>query len=125
MTHKPLVLVIEDEPSVADALNIVLSDNGYDVTVAQTAREGLDHFREQPFDVTITDLRLPDLSGFEVITKILEKQPQSLIIVITAHFTPEVLVESIRRGAVHVLAKPFISSDLLSLLETALSVRQS
>lgn len=122
MTHKPLVLVIEDEPSVADALNIVLSDNGYDVTVAQTACEGLDHFREQPFDVTITDLRLPDLSGFDVITRILEQKPQSLIIVITAHFTPEVLVESIRRGAVHVLAKPFISTDILTLLETALSV---
>ena len=123
MTYKPQVLVIEDEPCVADALSIVLSDNGYDVTVARTGFDGLDKSDRQNFDVTITDLRLPDMSGFDVITNILEQQPNSIIIVITAHFTPDVVVESIKRGAVDVLAKPFVPSAILTLLRKALSVR--
>ena len=117
MIHKPQILLIEDEPSVADALSMVLSDNGYDVSVALTGCEGLDKAGRQDFEATITDLRLPDISGFEVITQILEKQPNNRIIVITAHFTPEVVVESVRRGAFHVLAKPFVPSDILTLLE--------
>ena len=125
MTVKPQVLVIEDEPCVGDALSIVLSDNGYDVTVARNGCDGLDQARTKLFDITITDLRLPDMSGFDVITRILENQPKSLIIVITAHFTTAVVVESIRRGAVDVLAKPFVPAAILALLHTALSARHS
>lgn len=123
MTDKPRVLLIEDEPCVADALSMVLSDKGYDVTVARTGCDGLDKAAGQIFDVTITDLRLPDMSGFDVITNILEIQPNSIIIVITAHYAPEVVIESIKRGAVDVLAKPFLPSDILTLLERALSIR--
>ena len=119
MTYKPQVLVIEDEPSVADALGMVLSDSGYDVTHAYTGCDGVDKACGHAFDATITDLRLPDISGFEVITNILAQQPGSLIIVMTAHFTQDVVVESLRRGAVHVLAKPFVPSDILVALKRA------
>lgn len=119
MTYKPQVLVIEDEPSVADALGMVLSDSGYDVTHAYTGCDGVDKARGYAFDATITDLRLPDISGFEVITNILQQQPGSLIIVMTAHFTQDVVVESLRRGAVQVLAKPFVPSDILAALKRA------
>ena len=125
MTDKLQVLVIEDEPCVADALSIVLSDNGYNVTVARTGFDGLDKSGRQNFDVTITDLRLPDMSGFDVITNILEQQPNRIIIVITAHFTPDVVVQSIKRGAVEVLAKPFVPSAILTLLRRALASRTS
>ena len=120
-TIRQRVLVVEDEPSVADALKIVLSDNCYEVAVALTGQEGLDKATRQKFDVTITDLRLPDMSGLEVITTMRERYPNTLVIVITAHYTPEVAAESIRRGAVAVLAKPFNPSDILNLLHRALS----
>ena len=123
MTDKPQVLLIEDEPCVADALSMVLTDKGYDVTVARTGCDGLDKAGGQLFDVTITDLRLPDMPGFEVITNILKLQPDNLIIVITAHYAPDVVIESIKRGAVDVLAKPFVPSDILNLLQRVLSVR--
>jgi DNA-binding NtrC family response regulator len=120
MADKVSILVIDDEPIVADALMVVLGDSGYEVTVAMTARDGLDKISEQHFDITITDLRLPDMSGLEVLSIIREKQLCSLIILITAHATPEVMAEAIRRGAVDVLSKPFFPSDVLGLLENAL-----
>ena len=117
MTDKRQVLLIEDEPSIADALSLVLSDNGYDVTVALTGCDGLEQAGGKIFYATITDLRLPDMSGFDVITNILKTQPNNRIVVITAHYTPEVVIEAIKRGAIDVLAKPFVPSDILNLLK--------
>lgn len=121
MTERLRILVVEDEPSVADALGLVLSDSGYDVTIALTGRDGIEKAVAQCFDVAITDLRLPDISGFEVMTNILQNQPDSLIIAITAHYTADVVAESVRRGAVEVLAKPFVPSDILALLQSVLT----
>lgn len=123
MEKKLTVLVIDDEPSVADALMLVLSDSGYDVAVAMTGRDGLDKVSRQRFDVTITDLRLPDMSGMDVLSAIRDQDPCSLIIIITAHCSPEIVAESVKRGAVDVLSKPFFPSDLLALLEKALTSR--
>ena len=123
MTDKVAVLVIDDEPIVADALMLVLSDSGYEVTVAMTGRDGLDKISERRFDITITDLRLPDISGLDVLSSIREMDPCGLIILITAHASPEVVAEAARRGAVDVLSKPFFPSDVLGLLEKALTSR--
>jgi two-component system phosphate regulon sensor histidine kinase PhoR len=124
MEEKITVLVIDDEPIVADALMMVLSDNGYEVVIAMNGHDGLDKIGNQRFDVTITDLRLPDMSGMDVLSNIREKDPCSLVIVITAHSTPEIIAESVRRGAVDVLSKPFFPSDLLGLLNKTLINRK-
>jgi DNA-binding NtrC family response regulator len=118
--EKFAVLVIDDEPIVGDALMLVLSDNGYEVAVARTGRDGLDKIRHRRFDVTITDLGLPDMEGLDVLVSIREKDPHSLVIVITAYNTPEVVDASRRLGAVEVLAKPFSPSDVLCLLSRTL-----
>lgn len=123
MEEKVSVLVIDDEPIVADALMVVLSDSGYEVAVAMTGRDGLAKIGKQRFDVTISDLRLPDMSGMEVLSAIRDQDPCSLIIIITAHSSPEIVAESVRRGAVDVLSKPFFPSDVLGLLNKALKSR--
>jgi DNA-binding NtrC family response regulator len=120
MVEKFTILVIDDEPIVGDALMTVLSDNGYDVAVARTGREGLDKTSKQRFDVTITDLRLSDMMGIDVLRSIREKDPCSLVIIITAYSTPEIVSESKRLGAIDVLAKPFSPSDVLGLLDRTL-----
>jgi DNA-binding NtrC family response regulator len=123
MADKVAILVIDDEPMVADALMVVLTDSGYEVTVAMTGRDGLDKISAQHFDVTITDLHLPDISGLDVLSSIRQMDPCGLIILITANITPEVVAEAARRGAVDVLSKPFCPSDVLDLLEKALTNR--
>ena len=120
MSEKFSILVIDDEPIVGDALMTVLSDNGYDVAVARTGREGLDKTSEQQFDVTITDLRLTDMLGTDVLRRIREKDPCSRVIIITAYSTPEIVSESKKLGAIDVLAKPFSPSDVLGLLKKTL-----
>jgi DNA-binding NtrC family response regulator len=107
------ILVIDDEPTVADALKIILSDEGYEVVVAATGRDGLEQACAGRFDVTITDLRLPDMTGHDVLGRILEGDPACAVIVITAHSSPEVVEESIRLGAVEVLPKPFFPHDVV------------
>lgn len=123
--EKKRVLVIDDEPSVAEALRLILNDHGYETVVAHTGREGLESAEGQRFDITITDLHLPDMSGLDVLSAVCQRNPKSLVIVITAHGSPEVTLEARRCGAVDVLTKPFLPSDILRLITTALSGARS
>src|SRR5215211_7610175 len=125
MTKKESILVIDDEPTVADALSLILSDNGYDVIVAFNGRDGLEKCNQRKFGITITDLRLPDISGLEVLNCIRGMNPDCLVLIITSHSTPEILAESLSLGAVDVLSKPFLPSDILELIDRALNTRRS
>ena len=119
------ILVIDDEPSVADALKIILDDNGYAAVVARTGRDGLEQATRHQFDVTITDLRLPDMSGLDVLSALRAKDSNHLVIIITAYGTSEAIIESMSRGAIKVLSKPFLPSDILRLIDVALKNRHS
>jgi DNA-binding NtrC family response regulator len=121
MTGKKLVLVIDDEPSVADALKLILSDSGYDVKVGKTGRDGVEELGNRRFDLVITDVRLPDMSGLDVLRHLRRSHPDVLAIIITAHYTPELAAESLSLGALAVLPKPFSPSDLLTVIKTAFS----
>lgn len=121
MSGKVGILVIDDEATVADALQIILGECGYDVTVALNGRDGLEKINSRHYDVTITDLRLPDMSGLDVLSHIREKIASCLVIVITAHSTPEIVAEMKCLGAYEVLSKPFFASDVLSLIASGLN----
>lgn len=124
MSCKPSILIIDDEPIVRDALRTVLSDCGYEVSLARTGREGINTANSRRFDYTITDFRLPDMTGLDVVRTILQKDPSSLILIITAFHTPEVVAESRRLGAIGVLPKPFFPSEVLDMLINAAATRQ-
>ena len=119
-TDRARILVIDDEPSVADALRIILEDDGYGVAVALTGLEGLDLARRQRFDVVISDVRLPDVSGLEVLDAVRKACPHSTVILITSHGTTKLLDEARACGAFDVLQKPFPPRDVLRLVSAAL-----
>lgn len=121
MAQKETVLVIDDEPSVADALKLILSDSGYDVVVAMTGGDAVEKLGNRLFDLVIIDVRLPDMSGLDVLRHLRRSHPGVLAIIITAHHTPELAAESLSLGAVAVLPKPFSPSDLLTMIKTAFS----
>ena len=121
MLQKRTVLVIDDEEYVADALRIVLNDSGYRATVALTGSAGLRECEHQVFDVTITDLRLPDIPGMDVLTGIRRRQPASVIIVISSYGTPEIVAQILDLGSTGFLAKPFCPSELIELIESLIS----
>ena len=114
------VLVIDDEPSVADALKMILEDEGFAVVVAATGREGLEQARRAAFGVTITDLRLPDMNGLEVIAFIRENCEGGAVILITSYSTPEICARALELGAAGVVSKPFLPSEIVCAVNTAL-----
>lgn len=110
------ILVVEDEPSVAGALRIILEDRGYLVRVAVNGREGIGLARAHLFDVMISDYRLPDITGTDLLKAVSKFNPESYTVLITAHSTPELVAEAHARGIHAMMTKPFAPSEILTLL---------
>lgn len=108
------VLVIDDEPSVTDALQMILEDQGFEVAVAATGWQGMERARRAEFDVIITDLRLPDADGLDLITAACEGGMARKIILITSYATDEVIAQALTRGAASVVLKPFPPAEIIS-----------
>ncbi len=112
------ILIIDDEPSVADAVRLILEDRGHRVLIAGSAGDGLALARRGGLRLVITDLRLPDFSGLEVLCALRAEQPLLPVIVITAHGTPALFAEASLAGAAAVLPKPFAPAEIISLVES-------
>jgi len=113
----PSLLIVDDEPlmrlSMMDALKAV----GYEVRSAASGQEGMDLLRKDPFDVVVTDLRLPGASGLELLQVCKQHAPRTEVIVITAHGSVETAVEAMKLGAYDYITKPFSMEELLLIVE--------
>lgn len=114
------ILVVDDEPSVGDALRLVLESNGYEVVLVTKGQDGIAQARNRRFGFSVVDLYLTDISGFELITDLLTLQPQIPILLITAHGSPQVCDEAKRLGAIGALAKPFSPAEILKVINSHL-----
>lgn len=120
----PQVLIIEDEPSVAKGLQMVLTENGYMVDLAKTGQSALDTFYKKDFDLLVADLRLPDIDGMEVIRKVKHARPDTEVVVITGYSTVPSAVEAMKLGACDYLSKPFSDDEFKSAVKGALGNRE-
>ena len=114
------VLIVDDEPSVGDALRIILEAKGYEVVLVHNGLEGIEQARRRRFRFIVVDLFLPDISGLQVIKDIHERQPAASIVFITGNPGPEVFAEARKLGAIAALAKPFPLAEILALISAAL-----
>jgi len=114
------ILIVDDEPSVGDALRLVLESSGYEVVLVTKGLEGIDQARTRRFGFSVVDLYLTDISGFQVISDLRNLQPHIPILLITAHGTPQVFDEAKRLGAVGALAKPFHPAEILKVIDSHL-----
>ena len=117
---KVRILIVDDEPSVGDALKLVLEAQGYEVVLVTKGMDGIDQARRRSFGFGVVDLFLTDISGFQVISDLRDLQPQIPILLITAHGSPQVFAEAKKLGAVGALAKPFPPSELLKVIASHL-----
>src|SRR5262245_34394525 len=115
------ILLIEDDRSTASALQKVLQDEGYAVTVAARGDAGLREASQRPCDLVITDLKLPGMSGMELIAQLHAAKPKLPIIMMTAHGTTETAIEAMKLGACEYLVKPFEADELLDLAASAVA----
>jgi CheY-like chemotaxis protein len=123
MESRGSILVVDDEPSVSQALKIILESEGYLAVVANTGQEGIEAVRQIPFGLIITDVYLPDMTGFELLDTVRRKGCQGPVMIITATNTPEILQEAQKRGVADILFKPFLPSELLQFVDRLLVVR--
>ncbi len=114
------ILVIDDEPSIRDALALVISGLGYEVAVAKNGSEAQDLLRGGPYDLIFTDLRLPDTTGIDLLPLIKSDTPNTEVIVMTAHGSLDIAIEAIKLGAFYYIEKPFTPHQVTALIERAL-----
>jgi DNA-binding NtrC family response regulator len=118
--EKVSILIVDDEPSVGDALKLVLESNGYDVVLVAKGSEAIEQARNRRFAFGIVDLYLPDICGFQVITNIHDHQPEVPLLLVSGHGTPHLFAKATKLGAIGGLAKPFSPDEILTLITTAL-----
>lgn len=116
----PHVLVIDDEESMRHGLRRGLTRAGFSCTTAATGRGGVERFVAGGFDAVLSDVRLPDLSGLDIVAILTEMDPSVPVVVMTGFGTMEVALEAMRRGAKDYVQKPFAVEDVARILERAI-----
>ncbi len=116
----PRILVMEDDLNVAKGLEMVLTEKGYDVNLADTGKLAMEAFEQKRFDLLVADLRLPDINGMEVIKKIKAQKPETEVIVITGYGTTATAVEAMKLGVHDFLPKPFTEDQIKAAIDEAL-----
>jgi nitrogen regulation protein NR(I) len=117
------ILLIEDDASIGAALQKVLREQGYEVDHASRGDDGLTQARTGGYDLVLTDLKMPGLSGLELIEQLHASKPRLPIIMMTAHGTTETAITATKLGACEYLTKPFEADELLD--RVAMAVRSS
>ncbi|HSB68457.1 MAG TPA: response regulator [Candidatus Methylomirabilis sp.] len=119
----PSVLVVDDNRDHAQALTRVFERAGYRVTTAADGQEALAIFTERPFDLVLTDLRMPRMNGLELLWGIRAMAPQIAVVIITAFGEWTTYVNAMDSGAADYLNKPFRREDILATARKALARR--
>ena len=114
------ILVVDDESSVTGSLDLILSDAGFEVLVAHSFAESITILKDTDVDLVITDLRLSDDSGIDLITHIKSKNLKTEVILMTAYGSVDIAIEAIKQGAYYYLEKPYARDRLFALVERAL-----
>ena len=120
----PKILVMEDDENVAKGLELVLSEEGYQVNLAGTGALAMQAFQEKKFDLLVADLRLPDINGMDIIRKIKQQKPKTEVIVITGYGTTATAVEAMKIGVHDFLPKPFTEDQIKRAITEALQSQE-
>jgi DNA-binding NtrC family response regulator len=121
---KSRILLVDDEPAIADWLRIVLEGEGYDVGVAGDSVSALGQMTEREFSLALVDLVLPDGDGLQLLQQLKSKDPSLEVIIMTGHSSIAKAVEATKQGAFYFVAKPFDSAEMLTLVSKALERRR-
>jgi DNA-binding NtrC family response regulator len=123
--HVGSILVIDDEAAIRESLEVLLTLEGYTITMAVDGEEGLRTLDRESFDLVLLDLALPGQSGMELLPQIKERQPLLPVIMITAYGTVDNVVEAVRAGAENFVQKPWDNEKLLADIRSAIARRKA
>ena len=121
----PNILVMEDDLNVAKGLEMILSEEGYQVNLAGTGALSMQASNENRYDLLVADLRLPDIDGMEIIKQVKNDTPETEVVVITGYGTAATAVEAMKIGVHDFLSKPFTDDQIKSAINEALITQES
>lgn len=122
--EKPLILIVEDEAKMRRLLELQLAEEGFRAQTAPDAEAGLKLINKEPFDLVVTDFRLPGMSGLEFLQAAKRTNANLPIIIMTAHGTVESAVEAMKVGASDYVLKPFSLAELMLVIRKELGTHQ-
>lgn len=120
MKDFPAVLIVDDERNIRLTLSMALETLKIPVDTAESGEEALHKLAETPFKLMLLDLKLPDIDGLEVLRQVVDKHPETKVIIITAYGSIEVAVEAMKIGAIDFLQKPFQPTDVRDMVRRIL-----
>ncbi|MFN0157137.1 MAG: sigma-54-dependent transcriptional regulator [Bacteroidota bacterium] len=121
MTHR--ILVVDDEQIIRESISFILKKEGYEVEWAENGKVALDKIAAQSFDVVITDIEMPVMKGIELLDKVMQVSPQTIVLIITAYGSLETAIAALRAGAGDYILKPLEFDELLIKLKRLLDAR--
>jgi len=119
----PHILVIDDELSMRELLEVLLVKEGYKVTCAKNGQDAVSMIKKTVFDLLLCDIRLGDISGIDVLRALREENQETVVIMISAYASTEAAVEAMNEGAYDFVPKPFDNEELKKTIKNALSLR--
>nr|WP_286947626.1 sigma-54 dependent transcriptional regulator [Pseudomonas sp. UBA6718] len=125
MSTRQRALIVDDEPDIRELLEITLGRMKLDTRSARNLREALDWLAREPFDLCLTDMRLPDGTGLDLVQYIQQRHPQVPVAMITAYGSLDTAINALKAGAFDFLTKPVDLGRLRELVATALRLRSS
>jgi two-component system NtrC family response regulator len=123
---KPCILVVDDEPHSRFAICQVLTDEGFHAIPAENGKEALERIKTEFVNIIITDERMPDLSGMELLSEVKRIEPQIAVIIITAYGSVSMAVEDLKKGAFYFFEKPIFNNleQFLTIIRQALKAQE-
>lgn len=117
------LLIIDDEPAIREGVRRILEAESFQVETFSNGQAALERLRHESFDLVVTDLKMPGISGMDVLKTIKEHHPDLPVIFITGYSSVDNAVEAMKHGAVDYIAKPFSSEEIVKVIRTALEKR--
>ena len=121
---KPSVLVIDDESGILDTLRILLRNEGFAPHTAHGGKQGLAMIEQVSPDIVLSDVRMPDVGGVQVLSAARAKDPDTPVVLMTAQATLQSAMQAVNEGAFYYLQKPFRNDDLVAILRRAAEHRK-
>jgi DNA-binding NtrC family response regulator len=123
MNRNSRILIIDDDENIRKVLKAILEDEGYNVESVGTAQTGIEETNQSFYNVALIDVRLPDMEGIELLTKLKDTTPRIRKIIITGYPTLQNAVEAVNNGADAYILKPFDVNKVLDVIKAQIEVQ--
>jgi DNA-binding NtrC family response regulator len=120
MDRNSRILIVDDDENIRKVLTTILEDEGYDVETADTAKAAIEKTERKTYNIALIDIRLPDMEGIELLTKMRTTTPRLRKIIVTGYPTMQNAVEAVNKGADAYVLKPFNVEKVLSIIKEQL-----